>query len=115
MLVSNLKPPYFAVIFSTITTKNLDGYEETSKKMENLAKQQKGYLGIETARQKIGITVSYWKSEADILAWKNNFEHILAREKGRTLWYQEYQIRICKVERAYEFSNLTNTLTIKKN
>ena len=115
MLVSNLKTPYFAVIFSTITTKNLEGYEETSIKMENLAKQQKGYLGIETARQKIGITVSYWKNEVDILEWKNNFEHILAREKGRTLWYQEYQIRICKVERAYEFSNLTNTISIKKN
>jgi len=66
-------------------------------------KQQDGYLGIESARAAIGITVSYWESLEAITNWKNNLEHIVAREKGRAVWYQQYQLRICKVERDYGF------------
>jgi len=96
-------PPYYAVIFSTIRTTFDDGYLETVEKMEALAKQQDGYLGMESARNKIGITVSYWKSLDAILKWRNNAEHTLAREKGKELWYKKYQLRICKVEREYGF------------
>lgn len=103
MIVTHLKPPYYAVIFTTITTENLEDYEETAKRMEALAKQQKGYLGIESARNQIGITISYWESEEAILQWKNNIEHTAVREKGRSIWYQQYQLRICKVEREYGF------------
>jgi heme-degrading monooxygenase HmoA len=71
--------------------------------MENLAKEQDGYLGIESARNELGITISYWESLESISKWKNNIEHTLAREKGRALWYKKYQLRICKVERDYGF------------
>ncbi len=104
MIVNNLKPPYYAVIFSTITEDNLEGYFETAQKMEVLAKLQKGYLGIESARNEIGITVSYWQTLEDIVAWKNNLEHTEARNLGRVKWYKQYQLRICKVEREYGFS-----------
>lgn len=97
------KPPYYAVIFSTLRTTVDEGYMETTKRMEALAKQQEGYLGLESARNKIGITVSYWKSLDAILKWRNNAEHTLAREKGKALWYKKYQLRICKVEREYGF------------
>ncbi|MBG7630207.1 MAG: antibiotic biosynthesis monooxygenase [Bacteroidetes bacterium] len=97
------KPPYYAVIFSTLRTTVDEGYMETTKRMEALAKQQEGYLGLESARNKIGITVSYWKSLDAILKWRNNAEHTLAREKGKELWYKKYQLRICKVEREYGF------------
>lgn len=97
------KPPYYAVIFSTLRTTVDEGYMETTQRMEALAKQQEGYLGLETARNKIGITVSYWKSLDAILKWRNNAEHTLAREKGKELWYKKYQLRICKVEREYGF------------
>ena len=103
MIVNNLKPPYYAVIFSTITEDNLEGYFETAQKMEVLAKLQKGYLGIESARNEIGITVSYWQTLEDIVAWKNNLEHTEARNLGRVKWYKQYQLRICKVEREYGF------------
>lgn len=103
MIVTHLKPPYYAVIFTTLTTNNLEDYEETAKRMELLAQQQEGYLGMESARNEIGITVSYWKSEAAILQWKNQVEHTEAREKGRSVWYQQYQLRICKVAREYGF------------
>lgn len=103
MIAKTPKPPYYAVIFTTLRTDFDDGYEDTSLKMEELAKQQDGYLGIESARNELGITVSYWKSVEAIINWKNNVEHSVAREKGRTLWYNEYQLRICKVERDYGF------------
>ena len=103
MIVKTLKPPYYAVIFSTIVANNLEGYQKTAERMEELAKQQKGFLGVESARNEIGITVSYWQTEEDIIAWKNNVEHIEARNLGREKWYQQYQLRICKVEREYGF------------
>ncbi len=103
MIANTPKPPYYAVVFSTLRTDIDEGYLETAEKMEALAKLQKGYLGMESARNDVGITVSYWESLEAILNWKNNAEHTLAREKGRTLWYEKYQLRICKVERDYGF------------
>lgn len=103
MIVTHLEPPYYAVIFSTIVEDNLEGYSETAQRMEELAQQQNGYLGIESARNEIGITVSYWQTLEDIVAWKNNVEHTEARNLGREKWYKKYQLRICKVEREYGF------------
>lgn len=103
MIANTPKAPYYAVVFSTIRTNIDEGYEETAQKMEALAKLQEGYLGIESARAIIGITVSYWESLEAISKWKNNIEHTIARNKGRELWYQTYKLRICKVERDYDF------------
>lgn len=103
MIVDVLKPPYYAVIFSTILSDDVTGYLETAKRMEELAKLQKGYLGIESARAEIGITVSYWNRLDDIVSWKNNIEHTEVRNLGREKWYRKYQLRVCKVEREYGF------------
>ena len=97
-------PPYYAVIFAS--RRNADdahGYGATADRMVELAAQQPGYLGIETCRdaEGFGITVSYWRSEEDIRAWKRNAEHALAREQGRSQWYEHYELRVAKVERAY--------------
>ena len=105
MIAKTPKPPYFAVIFTTIRTDIDEGYLKTAERMEELAKLQKGYLGIESVRSDIGITVSYWDSLEAIKKWKHNTEHSLARELGRKLWYQKYQLRICKVEHDYGFEN----------
>ena len=104
MIVTSLTPPYYAVIFTTKTTNNLEGYSEMNERMELLAKQQKGFLGVESARSEIGITVSYWANLEDITRWKNNLLHTEARNLGRERWYEQYQLRICKVEREYEFN-----------
>ncbi|WP_445747152.1 antibiotic biosynthesis monooxygenase family protein [Polaribacter sp.] len=103
MIVNNLQLPYYAVIFTTVVSENLEDYEKTARKMATLATQQKGFLGMDSARNEIGITVSYWKTLDDITAWKNNAEHTLARNLGREKWYKNYQLRICKVEREYGF------------
>ncbi len=98
--------PYFAVIFTTTMNSDVSGYAEMADKMDQLAKQQPGYIGIESARDShLGITVSYWQDEASIKAWRNNIEHVIARKMGREKWYQHYQVRVCRVEREYEFGN----------
>ena len=103
MIATNLQAPYYAVIFTSLLTDDLSEYEETTVRMEILAKQQDGYLGVEFARSEVGITVSYWKDLASIAKWKNNIEHTEARNRGRAQWYKQYQLRICKVEREYGF------------
>lgn len=97
-------PPYYAVIFASLRTPGDDGYGETADRMVELARTMPGYLGIETVRgaDGFGITVSYWTSEESIAAWKRQAEHRAAQEKGRTQWYAHYQLRIARVERAYE-------------
>jgi heme-degrading monooxygenase HmoA len=94
---------YYAVIFTSIRTEEEEGYAETATKMVELAKVQPGYIGMESARSEIGITVSYWESLEAIKNWKANMEHLEAQEKGRTTWYNNYKVRIAKVEREYEF------------
>ncbi len=93
--------PYYAVIFTSILNKDHQGYEEMAEKMEALAKLQPGYLGFESARNEIGISVSYWKDLESIKLWKQHTEHLLAKKLGKQQWYKNYQIRIAKVERDY--------------
>ena len=103
MIAKTPTVPYYAVIFTTLRTNVEEGYIETAQRMEKLAQEQEGYLGIESAREELGITVSYWESLDAILKWKNNIEHTVARELGKELWYKQYQLRISKVERDYGF------------
>ena len=100
--MQNFKP-YFAVIFTSTITKDTEGYNEMAKKIEDLAKVQPGFLGVDSAREDVGITVSYWESLDAIKSWKQNSEHLIAQQKGRKQWYSWYNTRICKVEREYEF------------
>ena len=104
MIAKTPVPPYYAVIFSSEKTGvDEEGYGEMAARMDELAKQQPGYLGIESARDGLGITVSYWESLEAIRNWKQNSEHLIAQQKGRSEWYSGYKTRICKVERDYEF------------
>jgi len=99
------KQPYYAVIFTSTQTENIEGYTEMANRMEILAKQQVGFIRIDSARNEIGITVSYWETLDAIKKWKQNTEHLLAQKKGKSNWYNSYHVRICKVEREYEFGN----------
>ena len=94
--------PYYAVIFTSIKKENDEGYATMAKRMVELAKEQPGFIGIESARDQIGITVSYWESIEAIKNWKQNTEHLLAQELGKQQWYEHYKVRICLVEREYE-------------
>ena len=95
------EPPYFAVIFTSQRTEGDRGYSSMADRMVELAEQQPGFLGVESVRGSdgFGITVSYWRNLADITAWRNHSEHLIAQEAGKRVWYSDYQLRICEVQR----------------
>ena len=97
------KCPYYAVIFTSIASEDDEGYDKMSQQMEDLARKQKGFLGVESARNKIGVTISYWEDLESIKNWKNNSKHLVAQKIGKDRWYKNYKVRICKVEREYGF------------
>jgi heme-degrading monooxygenase HmoA len=99
------EPPYYAVIFTSQRTEGDHGYGAMARVMEEMGAKQDGYLGIESVRSAdgTGITVSYWRDEAAILAWKRDTEHQKAQRGGRQTWYAVYEVRIARVERAYGF------------
>lgn len=103
MIAKTPKPPYYAVVFTSIRTEGDFEYAEMADKMLDLAEKQEGFLGVESARNELGITVSYWESMEAIKNWKLHTEHAKAREKGRSRWYNEFKVRICKVEHEYGF------------
>ncbi|MBO0590955.1 antibiotic biosynthesis monooxygenase [Cellulophaga sp. E16_2] len=102
-----MEKPYYAVIFTSTRTEGDKGYAEMANEMEALAKKESGFIGIEAAREDVGITVSYWENLAAIATWKKNLDHALAQKKGQKEWYSWYKVRICLVEREYEFNTST--------
>jgi heme-degrading monooxygenase HmoA len=95
------KPPYYAVIFTSLRTAVDEGYGEMAQRMVELASLEPGFLGVETAREGVGITVSYWKDLESIRRWKANLEHKEAQRLGHEKWYSAFKTRIAKVEREY--------------
>lgn len=103
MIASTPDPPYTAVVFTSLRTEGDQGYARMADRMDELARQQPGYLGIESARDAggLGITVSYWADDAAAAAWKQVAEHRVAQERGQDAWYAEYRVRVATVTRAY--------------
>jgi len=101
--------PYYAVIFTSLRTDGENGYGKMAEAMEKLAATQPGFLGIESAREGLGITVSYWESLESIAAWKQNVQHLVAQERGRETWYEEFKVRVCRVERDYGFDRAASS------
>ena len=100
-LAATPEPPYTAVIFTSIRSADGAGYDQMAALMREMAAQQPGYLGIEAAREGIGLTVSYWIDDAAAAAWKAVSEHLGAQRLGRTRWYSEYRVRVATVTREY--------------
>jgi heme-degrading monooxygenase HmoA len=95
------EPPYYAVIFSSHRTDGDNGYGAMAERMVELAAEQSGFLGVESARATLGITVSYWESLEAISSWKKNAEHLEAQKLGHKQWYSSFRVRVTKVEREY--------------
>lgn len=99
MIAQTPIPPYYAVIFTSVRTEGDKGYAEMADRMVELARQQDGFLGVESARNELGITVSYWRDLESIARWKAHSEHQLAQRSGREKWYRQFKTRIALVER----------------
>ena len=96
-LAETPEPPYVAVVFSSVASDDHEGYAGTAARMLELAAEQPGYLGVEAAKQGIGITVSYWVDEAAAHAWGRVAEHAVAQREGRERWYADYRLRVATV------------------
>ncbi|QEM05633.1 antibiotic biosynthesis monooxygenase [Mucilaginibacter rubeus] len=103
LIAQTPQPPYYAVIFTSVRTGVEEGYGDMANEMVELARQQEGFLGVESARNNVGITVSYWQSVEAIKNWKANARHLFAQQQGRDKWYLNYKVRICRVEHDYAF------------
>ena len=100
-IASTPSPPYYAVIFTSLRMEGDNGYKEMSDRMNALAEKQPGFLGQETVREKLGVSVSYWKTLEDVRNWKQVSEHMVAQQKGKDIWYTAFKVRVCLVERDY--------------
>jgi heme-degrading monooxygenase HmoA len=100
-IASTPEPPYVAVVFTSLRTEGDHGYAAMTARMEQLAAEQPGYLGIESARDEVGITVSYWVDEDAARAWKQVAAHLVAQRRGREAWYADYRVRVAVVHRDY--------------
>ncbi|MET3502997.1 heme-degrading monooxygenase HmoA [Mucilaginibacter rubeus] len=103
LIAQTPQTPYYAVIFTSVRTGVEEGYGDMAVEMVELARQQEGFLGVESARNNVGITVSYWQSVEAIKNWKANARHLFAQQQGRDKWYLNYKVRICRVEHDYAF------------
>lgn len=103
MIARTPAPPYWAVIFTSLRTEGDGGYGAMAEAMEQLAAEQPGFLGLESARDGLGITVSYFSDLESIAAWRENVRHLAAQKLGRERWYDAYKVRIARVERDYGF------------
>ncbi|MDG4770633.1 antibiotic biosynthesis monooxygenase [Solwaraspora sp. WMMD792] len=98
-------PPYYLVVFASTRTDDDHGYAATARRMLELADAQPGFLGVDSARDPdgVGITVSYWRDEESIAAWRRHVEHLIAQADGRARWYASFAVHVARVERAYRF------------
>lgn len=103
MIAKTPEPPYYAVIFTSLRTSGDNGYSKMADALEKSVINQPGFLGYESAREGLGITVSYWSDEESVRNWKENVLHTKARNLGREKWYSEFKVRVAKVERDYGF------------
>lgn len=103
MIANTPKPPYYAVIFTTERSTIDEGYTQMAQQMLEMAQQQPGFLGEESAREELGITVSYWESLEAIKNWKHNAKHLQAQKLGKEKWYKKYKLRVARVERDADF------------
>lgn len=103
--VNSITPPYYAVIFTSLRTETDPDYDQTDDHMMQLVKNIPGFIGVDSARSELGISVSYWRDLESIKEWKNQIDHLIAQRKGKEKWYQQYTVRIALVEKQYEFFN----------
>lgn len=103
LLSKTPEPPYYAVIFTSLRTGGDNGYGKMAERMVELASKQPGFLGTESAREEVGITVSYWADLASIKQWKENVQHKAAQKLGREQWYASFKVRVARVETEYGF------------
>ncbi len=92
----------YAVIFKAKIKKLDEEYAQVATRMKELALEQYGCLEfVSVIEGENEIAISYWENEDDIKIWKNDPEHILTQELGKTKWYESYKVQIVEVIREH--------------
>jgi heme-degrading monooxygenase HmoA len=101
--------PHVVCIFRSVRSDHADDeYEEWSNRMDRLVVTAPGYIGHTSFRDSAtgrGVTISYFSSMADLVAWKQVPEHLEAQALGRSAFYREYEIEVAEIVRHYEWSS----------
>ena len=103
--MQSLETPYYAVIFTSRKSANLENYAPMAERMLILCELQPGFLNMVHATTEAGcsVTTCYWKDMASIMAWKAQAEHAHAQEQGIAQWYDEYHVEVACIEKAYSW------------
>ena len=98
--------PYYVAIFTSVRMQDDEVYEDMNDHMFELVENQPGYLGAETFSndEKRNVTIVKFSTLEQMTNWKNNPEHLEAQKMGIEKWYKHYNVKVCKVEREYEFN-----------
>jgi heme-degrading monooxygenase HmoA len=95
-----------AVIFEvTPNAGHGDEYFATAAQLRPLLQKIDGFLSIErfeslTAPGKV-LSLSFWRDEAAVAAWRNVPEHRAAQHVGREAIFADYRLRVAHVVRDY--------------
>ena len=105
LAAGDLPPQTWVVSFANERMPDDDGYAEMGERMDVLASQQPGYIGIDSVRGSdgVGITVSRWSSIAAMVAWRRQGAHGEAQTRGRSEWYRSYRSDVARVDRSASF------------
>ncbi|MFG2990635.1 antibiotic biosynthesis monooxygenase family protein [Streptomyces sp. NPDC048257] len=103
--VPAFEPPYVMAVFSNTRAAEDSGYPETLARMNEIVRENPGFLGYESARTPggLGITVAYFRDHESLTVWREDLEHQAAMKQGRTDWYDSYTLHVATVERSHGF------------
>ncbi len=98
-----IPPPYYVVVFTSRRTEVDDGFSVLDAKLYEKAQTYPGFLGMNSFRvaDGWGVALVYWKTLENIDAWRRDEQYRAAKEKGRTVWYSDFWVEICRVEQSY--------------
>ena len=102
----------YAVIFEVYPTKNgKDEYLKIASNLKEFLQNREGFISIERFQSLVDenklLSLSFWEDEKAIEIWRNLFEHRIAQDRGNAEIFQDYRIRVAKVERDYTKENRT--------
>jgi heme-degrading monooxygenase HmoA len=102
-----MQPGFFIVVFEfSVTSEHKDKYFDLALDLKPHLEKIEGFISVErfqsiTDPDKF-ISISYWRNEESLVKWRNAGAHRLAQGIGMNQVFQDYNLRVAKVIRAYD-------------
>jgi heme-degrading monooxygenase HmoA len=106
MIADQRSAAMFAVIFEVQPKPGrLEAYLDIAARLRPLLEAIDGFISVErfgslTTEGKY-VSLSFWRDEAAVIAWRRQAEHHLAQARGRDEIFADYRIRVAEVVRDY--------------